>query len=86
MTSERVQNGQSAKVWGTISYKGCIQFVGIYRNMNSAYYCKILDDALLGCNNRIFGENWTLQQGNVPVHISTSIKDCMEAQGVNVLE
>lgn len=66
--SVRQPGGWSSMVWAATSYHGRLSIVGIERNMDSKYYCDVLEEALISKVSEVYGDVWTLDQDNATVH------------------
>lgn len=83
--SKRVQGGRSVMVWGSISYQGKVDLVGIDGKMDSEYYVNVLQTVLLPVCNKLLAEDWILQQDNAAVHTSQRTNDFLDVYDVDVL-
>lgn len=86
MFSTRQQGGRSLTVWEEISYKGTLSLMGIEKNLDSEYYCNILEQSLIEQANLKMGEIWTFVQNNSSVHTSAYKLSWIEANDINVLD
>lgn len=68
------QGGGFVMVWGSISYQGTLSMVGIEGNLDSTYYCGVLEKALIKSANDIYDDMWTFVQDNKSVHSSKYTK------------
>ena len=53
--------------------------------MDSAYYCIMLEDALLPVVNTFVSEDWILQQDCAPIHVSAHTRNWLEANDISCL-
>lgn len=83
--SKRQQGGGSVMVWACISYSGTLSMVGLEGNVDSKYYCDVLEDALLPQANELYQDWWTFVQDNASVHNSEYTRAWLDSNDVHVL-
>ena len=82
---KRQQSGESAVIWGAISYYGVGELFILDATQNSAAYCKTLEDNLLPFAAETLGETWAFQQYNASIHRSKLTQKWFVDNSIDVL-
>jgi transposase len=72
-------------VWGGISMRGKTPLKICERNIDSEYYCSILEDTCIPFMQENFGEDWILMHDNARPHTSRYTKNWLNTRNISVL-
>jgi transposase len=75
----------SVNVWGWISLKGLGVCIVIEDRLTAVVYRDILQNAMLASVTQVFGNNFTFQHDNCPIHTAHIIRDFLEVNNVPTL-
>lgn len=71
--------------WDAIYFKGAIWMNGLDGNIDSKYYCRIIENLILPIVTDLFGYVWKLIRGGSSVNISVYTKEWLGAKDVYFL-
>lgn len=84
--SAKQSGGESVMIWGAMSFYGLSHIRVVKDTMNSAKYCKVLEEFLFPFAAETLGERWVFQQDNASVHTSNLTKKWFVDNSVSVLD
>lgn len=82
----RVHGGGSVMVWAGFCYGGKTPMCFISTKMNAAMYVDLLDSELIEFAEQIYGDNWTFQQDNAPIHSAKHTKEFFNTRNIPLLD
>lgn len=79
-------HGGSLMVWAAFGYTGKSPICFVTHKMNAQNYVELLDTVLVQFGEDHFGEEWTFQQDNAPIHCAKHTKSFFSSSQIPLLE
>ena len=73
-------------VWAPFCYKGKSPMCFISTRMNAEMYVELLDDELVEFGSQLYGDEWTFQQDNAPIHSAKLTTEFFSERNILVLK
>lgn len=86
MCYKRNHGGGSLMVWAAFGARGKSQICFVPSKMNAEAYVDLLDSNLIEYAGDLYGDNWTFQQDNAPIHVARFTKDFFKSRNIPLLE
>lgn len=83
---QKQTNTKSVMVYAAICFHGTLTLAFFEGNVDSHYYCQVLEDALLPDVREKFGDDWTLVHDNAPINTSHYTRNWMESNDIDLLD
>lgn len=77
-------HGGSLMVWAAFGYNGKSPICFISHKMNAKTYVELLDEVLVQFGENYFGEEWTFQQDNAPIHCAKLTKSFLSSSQIPI--
>lgn len=75
----------SVNVWGWISARGKGVCTIIEERLTAAVYCDVIENIMLTSVRPIFGDNFTFQHDNSPIHTARLVQTCLNNNSIRTL-
>lgn len=82
----RVHGGGSVMVWAAFCYDGKTPMCFISTKMSASMYVDLLDMELVEFGGEVYGDNWTFQQDNAPIHTAKITKEFFASRNLPLLD
>lgn len=83
---KRNHGGGSLMVWAAFGARGKSQICFVPTKMNAEIYADLLENNLIDFAGELYGDNWTFQQDNAPVHVARLTKNFLSTHNIPVWE
>ena len=73
-------------IWAAFGSRGKSQICFVPTRKNSEKYVELFENSLIDFEAELYGDNWTFQQDNAPIHVARHTKGFFESHNIPLLD